>query len=327
MGLILGKHKPSYEELEKQIAELKNRLKIEETRMPPRTPAHGADDETPRTQDETGDKYKWLFENEPAALVLVDAQTLRFMDVNIAACKLFGRSREEFLQLTVTDISAEPADSMRVMSSTEERKTVNIPLRMCKKKDGTVFPVDLSLIVFPLKGKKTVYGVFRDISEQKKMEAELRESEERFRSIIENSGAGYFFIDSAGILRNVNNAWLKLYGFSTPEEIIGRDFTEVQAPEDVESAKDFANGILQGKKEYMRGVFSRKGNASEIGYNTFSAWPVIKNNAAIGIEGFVIDTTEQVKAEEIIRNFAKFPSENPNPVFRVNREGAIVFAN
>ena len=55
-------------------------------------------------------------------------------------------------------------------------------------------------------------------------EIALKESETRFRSIVENSEAGYFFIDKEGIIRDVNPAWVKLYRYDSQDEILGRHF-------------------------------------------------------------------------------------------------------
>ena len=50
----------------------------------------------------------------------------------------------------------------------------------------------------------------------------LRESEERFRSIVENTNAGYFFIDRDGLIQDVNESWIKMYGYSSFDEIVGK---------------------------------------------------------------------------------------------------------
>jgi PAS domain S-box-containing protein len=128
-------------------------------------------------------------------------------------------------------------------------------------------------------------------------ENELRESEEHFRSIVENTGAGYFFIDSAGMLQRVNSAWLHLYKYDQPEEVIGHHFAEVQQLEDVDAATKLVSGIMHGNAAYMIGEFSRKNKDQSIGYHTFNARPVLQEGVPIGIEGFIIDSTQQKEAE------------------------------
>jgi two-component system cell cycle sensor histidine kinase/response regulator CckA len=131
-------------------------------------------------------------------------------------------------------------------------------------------------------------------------EQRLRQSEERFRLTVEDSKAGYFFMDKDGIFRSVNKAWLALYGFSDPVEIIGRHFDTVQVPQDVGRARETVNGIMRGEKPYLSGEFSRKCRDGSIGYHTFSARPVAQEGTVIGIEGFIIDSTERRKAREAL---------------------------
>ena len=140
-----------------------------------------------------------------------------------------------------------------------------------------------------------------EVNERKQAEESLRESEERFRSIIENTDAGFFFIDRDGIIKDVNDSWVKLYGYSSAEEIIGQHFTVIQKPDDIEKAKEFVDGIIRGNTKYLTGEFSRKCQDGSIGYHTFSARPVQKNGVIIGLEGFIIDTTDRTQAENALR--------------------------
>lgn len=148
-------------------------------------------------------------------------------------------------------------------------------------------------------------GMCMDITERKLMEEELvkakekaEESENRFRSIVENTDMGYFFIDNDGIFQSVNKAWLNHYKYDSYDEVIGKHFTMVQQLDDIESAKVFVDGIRAKDPKYMVGNFTRKCKDGSLGYHTFSARPVIHNNVMVGIEGFIIDTTMQTELEQ-----------------------------
>ena len=143
--------------------------------------------------------------------------------------------------------------------------------------------------------------IFTDVTENKLATEKIAQSEKRFRSIVENTDAGYFFIDSEGIVKDVNDAWCKLYKYNSREEIIGKHFAVIQKIDDLENAKVFVDEIMHGNSNFMKGEFSRKCKDDTIGYHSFSAKPVYSMNKVIGIEGFIVDITERKIAEEALR--------------------------
>lgn len=128
----------------------------------------------------------------------------------------------------------------------------------------------------------------------------LRESEERFRNIIENSMAGYFFIDLAGRFKTVNTAWLHMHKYNSPEEILGSHFSVVQVDINQGRAEEIVNQVLAGAT-IPQGEFKRLCKDGSIGWHTFSANPVYKESKIIGLEGFIIDITERKLIEEALR--------------------------
>ncbi|HUX40763.1 MAG TPA: PAS domain S-box protein [Rectinemataceae bacterium] len=142
--------------------------------------------------------------------------------------------------------------------------------------------------------------IFSDVSKRKAIEDALRESEERFRGIVENSEAGYFFIDSEGIYRDINAAWLKLHGFERREEIIGRHFSSTQVDVDLAGSAEIVAHLLAGGT-VPSGEFSRRRRDGSTGWHLFSSRPVRGGGKVIGLEGFLFDISERKKTEESLR--------------------------
>ena len=140
------------------------------------------------------------------------------------------------------------------------------------------------------------YGIISDITERKRAEAALRESEERFRAIVENAGAGYFRIDRAGRFSAVNEAWLRMHGFAHADEIIGRTFAATQLADEVAAAQAMVATMLAGGS-VPPGEFQRRLKDGTTGYHTFSVHPVRQGGEIAGLEGFLIDTTAARKAQ------------------------------
>lgn len=133
---------------------------------------------------ESENKYRQLFSNELDAILIFDADSLELLDVNKAAVGLYGYSKEEFLQLKITDISAELEKTIETVAKTRSGNIEMIPLRYHKKKDGTIFPVEISPATFMLRNRKTVCGIIRDITERMEAEKQLHLYQERLRALI-----------------------------------------------------------------------------------------------------------------------------------------------
>jgi diguanylate cyclase (GGDEF)-like protein/PAS domain S-box-containing protein len=116
-------------------------------------------------------------------IFLLDKKTGDILDVNDAACSLYGYSRDEILQLKNTDMSAEPDETRKAL----EKSLTLIPVRYHKKKDGTVFPVEITASLFELNGSKVSAVSIRDITERKKAEVVLKKSEARLHAILNST--------------------------------------------------------------------------------------------------------------------------------------------
>jgi PAS domain S-box-containing protein len=136
-----------------------------------------------------------------------------------------------------------------------------------------------------------------DITIIRKAEEESRQKEKRFRSIIENTEAGYFFIDTEGIFRNVNDSWLRMHKYSSKEEVIGKHFLYTQTYTGKDGAVSIVEKLMRGE-QIRSGEFTRLCKDGSVGYHKFSANPVYENDEIVGIEGFLIDTTESRLKDE-----------------------------
>jgi PAS domain S-box-containing protein len=125
-------------------------------------------------------KYKSLFSIESDALFLMDQDTRTIIEVNKAACVLYGYSQEELLGMKGTDLSAEPEKSEK---SFRERRT-RVMLRFHRKKDGTRFPVDISATGFTFNGRSVVLAAVRDSSHRAAAEEELKKYRHHLETLV-----------------------------------------------------------------------------------------------------------------------------------------------
>ncbi len=120
-------------------------------------------------------KYRSLFVVEPDALILIDKETLSIMDANESALLLYGYTREEFLSLDLSAIASDP-EEIRKMFLSMDCDLEYVAQRYHKKKNGQVFPVEMSRCAFELYERNVIYFAIRDITERKRMEMELEQA-------------------------------------------------------------------------------------------------------------------------------------------------------
>ncbi len=129
--------KPTYEELEQRVKELKN-LEAERKQA----------EEALRESEE---KFRSIFRTERDAIMVFDAETLRFIEANDATLNLYGYTKEEFLRLTPGDISAEPEETYKAVEKIVAHQPIyeyDLFERKHKRNDGTIFMAEISLLLF-----------------------------------------------------------------------------------------------------------------------------------------------------------------------------------
>ncbi len=209
-----------------------------------------------------------------------------------------------------------PEDRAAVLQHTNQVHQGAIPKPLRHRlihKDGSIRWVRNTLV--PRRnpaGQLTAYdGLVSDITERKRAEEALRESEKRFRAIVSESAAGYFRIDREGRFEDVNPAWLRMHGFADSGEVVGRHFSLTQVEEDLPRARAMVERLLRGDSIHD-GEFTRRRRDGSAGYHTFSMSPVRRGGEIVGFEGFLIDTTvlreveahHQMLFERMIDGFA-----------------------
>ena len=250
-------------------------------------------------------RLKAIFNASGILMAMIDVEGY-YLQVNQAFIQLTGYDLPELEHLTYIDL-LHPDDIGSTLKNMDlllkqEKRTSRRQVRFLHQ-NGSVIWVDLSTTsILDAEGHISAFvGAGFDISERKRTEEALSESEQRFRSIVDNTEAGYFFFDTAGFIQDVNPAWVKLYGYHSVEEILGHHFTEIQQEDDIESAKAFVAGILRGDSRFISGEFSRKCKDGSLGYHTFTARPVSHKGEVVGIEGFIIDSTERKRTEKLLK--------------------------
>ncbi len=126
---------------------------------------------------ENEDRFRKLFQSGPYAVTVADAETYRFVDVNKRALDLYGFQRSEFLSLTMQELTvSRPA---QFDDDLESSLGFGRPVYWHCKKDGTAFPVEISRGCCTQNGRKLIYSIVRDLSDEMAKAQELNQQRER----------------------------------------------------------------------------------------------------------------------------------------------------
>lgn len=274
---------------------------------------------------ESEEKYRGLFELESDALFLIDNQEGQILEANMAAEKLYGYSRDELLHLRNVDLSAQPDETRQATAHRLSR----IPIRYHRKKDGTVFPVEITATQLTWKGRPAHIPAIRDISERLQAEDELRQSEDRMRYIIQHDPNAIVILDSDLRYIAFSERYLRDYNVQE-EDLLGKYHYDVftDMPERFKEAHQrvLAGAIESNDDDHFEGP----GGATE--YFRWESRPWYKVDGSIG--GLVIYseiTTERKMAEQKLKEseskFRTLFERMAQGAFFQNADGQITSAN
>jgi PAS domain S-box-containing protein len=138
--------------------------------------------------EESEKRYRTLFDVHPQPMWVVDAGTLAFLAVNNAAIRLYGYSKEEFLALTADQIRPEEdVDDLR-RAFADWSNNYSQRIWRHRKKSGEVIPVRVTSFNLELAGRRARLGVIEDLTERLMAEERAKQSEQRYRALLETRG-------------------------------------------------------------------------------------------------------------------------------------------
>jgi PAS domain S-box-containing protein len=254
---------------------------------------------TEQALQESEERYRRLFEAESDAIFLGDQATQRVIDANAAATKLYGYSREEFLLLKASDISAEPGKTSQAIA--EDQRFV--PLRWHRKKDGAVFPVEISLSFFWYHGRDVHEAIIRDITERRRAEEDVRRSETKFRMLYNSTGDAIMLLGEKGFF-DCNPAALAIFGCATREEFCSKHPGDLSPPlqPDGTDSRTLANRQIARAMETGNNYFEWMHKRADTG-EVFPADVMLSAMELDGkrvLQATVRDLTERMRAEEAV---------------------------
>ncbi len=249
---------------------------------------------------ESEERNKALVENAPEALVMLDMESQKFVSVSESAIKLFKMTKEQLLKIGPLEVSPEYQPDGRLSSEVAMEKLSeaidgNKPAFewIHFDADGKLIPCEVWLVRLPSENKLLIRGSIIDITERKRAEEELRLSEQRYRSLIDQASDPIMITDQSGNFLDVNISFCNLFGYSK-KEMLQLNVRNIIDPKQLEKQPMRFDRLIKGEQVFnQRNMIDKSGNIIEVEANV----KMLPDGRILAIAR---DITERRKAEQAL---------------------------
>jgi PAS domain S-box-containing protein/putative nucleotidyltransferase with HDIG domain len=258
------------------------------------------EDITERRQSEENLKlFRSLLDNSSDAIEVIDPATFQFIDVNETAHRALGYSREELLSMQLTDIDPQASErqTQKIQEALHARGSITFETHH-RRKDSSRFPVEVSLSAVTAE-KPYLVAVVRDITERKRAEASLRDSEERLHAIFEGVLDGIALADLETMqFIDGNAAMFQMLGYNK-EEFIQLGVADIHPQQDFPRVLEQFDRQAAGEIHLASDLPIKRKDGS-VFYADVNTAPVQFGGKRY-IVGVFRDTTERKQADETLK--------------------------
>lgn len=250
------------------------------------------------------EKYRTLFLKSPLPKWIYDNETLKFVEVNEAAIRHYGYSREEFLNMTIKDIR--PAEDLALLL--EDVKKIKPGSETNRgnwrhlKKNGELIIVETLAHPIDYDNRKTRMVIVNDITEKLKAEEVIRKSEMRLKEAQAIAHISNYEVDLVTKIHTWSDEYFRIFGIRKNEATPSLDlFLSFIHPDDAESIKKKVAQIFRNyENSFFNFRFIRRDGMTRHGYSEWK-FEFDKNKNPVRLFGILQDITERKEAEENLK--------------------------
>jgi PAS domain S-box-containing protein len=276
-----------------------------------------------RQKESLGREWQETFNAITDGVCIIAKDGCTILQCNRAMTRILKKPYDEIVGKNCCELihgSAEPVKKCPLMR-----------MRQTRRSEATDFQVGdkwLNIKVDPLidnnGGLVGAVHILSDTTQHKKANRALRESENKFRLAFANAQDAIVWIDSgSGLITNCNRACEELFG-KRKKELIGQYHTSLYPEDKKESCRHLLCESEKDRNSIIEAEILTKGG--DVRTVTIATSTMLVDDSEI-IQGIIRDITDSKKAIEEVKNLARFPSEDPNPVLRISKDCDILYAN
>ena len=247
--------------------------------------------------------YRGMINSVDDAIYVHD-ESGKILDVNAAAETMYGYRREDFLGKTKEFLLAPEISDAGCLTAATAQALAGNPQHLRfwgRRKNGELFLKEVTLSRGEYFGRSAVIAIARDISARERIERSLRESEMRYREMMDNVREIFFQTDAAGCWTFLNPAWQELTGFQVGESL-GRPLADYLHADDRQRNAALFESLMRGDQESFRcemRYVSRDGGIKWV--EAYARLGVNGSGEMVGIYGTLMDVTQRKSAEEALQ--------------------------
>ncbi|MCJ7667010.1 MAG: PAS domain S-box protein, partial [Anaerolineae bacterium] len=257
---------------------------------------------------ESEERYRTLIENANDIIYTHDLEG-KFTSINPAATRIYGYTTEEILQLNIAQIVAPdylPLARQKIRVKLEGSPRTEPYELLTYSKEGEPIWVEVSTRLLEREGRPVgVQGIARDITERKRAEEALRESESRLRSILSSMVDLVFVFNKEGRFIFYHCPSLDLL-YMPPEKFMGKKHSEIMPPY---VDKLFAKAFNKNKKGEVAEYEYWLEIGGETKWYSVKLSPMLLDDEFAGSVAVIRDITERKRAEEALREVKEFSDD------------------
>jgi PAS domain S-box-containing protein len=281
---------------------------------------------------ESEEKYRSVVERANDGIAIIQDGLLKYINPIIE--KMIGYEKDELIDAPIVNF-LHPDEKTRVIDYYNRRmageKVPTIYETIILDKDGSKREIEINAAIIHYNGKIADLVIIRDISERKGVENALKESEERYRRLVNTSPDAIIYSDLKGKIQMVNSKALNLYGVETETELIGKNVFEFISPEDRSRAMENSQNVMKGKPiSNIQYLLIRKDGKTYHGEISASLITDSEGNPK-GLIGVVRDITERLLITEALQKSEekyRLLVDNINDgVYTLDENGYFTFVN
>ncbi len=255
------------------------------------------------TSQQPEGQYRLLLEHASEAILVAQDGYLKYFNPRVAA--LTGYSQKELASKPLVEL-IDPDDREMVMERHARllrgEETSNVYTFRIHDKKGETKWVEINAVGFTWEGRPATLNFLTDVSDRVLAEEGLRESEQKYRRLVENINDAIYTIDPQGIITYVSSRIQEISGF-TAEEVIGRPLLDCIFVDD----RPFVRGRFEDILRDTTGLTECRivSKTGEVIWIRASSKPISVEGRLVGLQGIVTNITEQRKAKEAFLERAK----------------------